>query len=95
MKHESNMTSKGQITVPKDIRDTLGLKQGSRVAFRRNEAGKFEIEGVDDDTEMARRKSDFLKRLADVRAKYPLREEFAHMDGLEYQNWIRPDRPDD
>lgn len=27
------MTSKGQITIPKAVRQQLGLKQGSRVAF--------------------------------------------------------------
>jgi antitoxin PrlF len=27
------LTSKGQITVPKDVRERLGLKSGDRVAF--------------------------------------------------------------
>ena len=27
------MTSKGQLTVPKDVRDRLGLKSGDRVVF--------------------------------------------------------------
>jgi len=30
---EARMSSKGQITLPKDIRDRLGLKQGDRVRF--------------------------------------------------------------
>ena len=30
---ESKLTSKGQTTIPKDIRDSLGLKSGDRIAF--------------------------------------------------------------
>jgi antitoxin PrlF len=30
---ESTLTSKGQTTIPKDIRDSLGLKSGDRIAF--------------------------------------------------------------
>ena len=29
----ATLTSKGQLTVPKDVRDRLGLKSGDRVAF--------------------------------------------------------------
>jgi AbrB family looped-hinge helix DNA binding protein len=29
----TTMTSKGQVTIPKAVRQQLGLKQGSRVAF--------------------------------------------------------------
>lgn len=35
------MTSKGQITVPKEVRDALGLTPGVRVAFRRNSDGDY------------------------------------------------------
>ena len=30
---ESTLTSKGQTTIPKDIRDELGLKTGDRITF--------------------------------------------------------------
>lgn len=33
MRRTATMTSKGQITIPVDIRRRLGLKQGDRVAF--------------------------------------------------------------
>lgn len=31
--HEATMTSKGQTTIPKDIRDGLGIKSGDRMTF--------------------------------------------------------------
>ncbi len=37
------MTTKGQITIPKDVRDELGLEPGSRVNFLKNEEGFFEL----------------------------------------------------
>ena len=30
---KSTLTSKGQTTIPKDIRDSLGLRSGDRIAF--------------------------------------------------------------
>lgn len=30
----SSVTSKGQVTIPREIRRELGIRQGSRVAFR-------------------------------------------------------------
>jgi AbrB family looped-hinge helix DNA binding protein len=40
--NNSSVTSKGRITIPKEIRRELGIRQGSRVAFAiRN--GKVEV----------------------------------------------------
>jgi AbrB family looped-hinge helix DNA binding protein len=33
MSTESTLTSKGQTTIPKDIRDSLGIKSGDRMSF--------------------------------------------------------------
>ncbi|MEM7218208.1 MAG: AbrB/MazE/SpoVT family DNA-binding domain-containing protein [Pseudomonadota bacterium] len=35
----STMTSKGQITLPREVREALGLATGDRVDFVRTEAG--------------------------------------------------------
>lgn len=33
MSSEATLTSKGQTTIPKDIRDSLGMKSGDRIMF--------------------------------------------------------------
>ena len=37
------MSSKGQITVPSEIREALGLKRGDRVSFRMRKDGVVEM----------------------------------------------------
>ena len=39
MKHMSTITTKGQVTLPKEFRDALGLKPGDRVAFTKDGDG--------------------------------------------------------
>ena len=40
---EATVTSKGQITLPKDIRDRLGLKHGDRVRFIVEDDGRVRL----------------------------------------------------
>jgi len=37
------ITSKGQITIPKEVRDDLGLGPGTRLSFLKNEEGVYEL----------------------------------------------------
>lgn len=39
----ATLTSKGQITIPKDVRDDLGLTTGSRVMFVKLHNGQYRI----------------------------------------------------
>lgn len=41
------VTSKGQVTIPKGVRDYLGIEPGSEVNFRRVEDGHIVIERAD------------------------------------------------
>jgi len=42
------MTSKGQVTIPKRVRDYLGLKPGAEVDFECTEGGKVVLKTPDD-----------------------------------------------
>jgi len=39
----TNLTSKGQVTVPKKVRDYLGLKPGKPVTFERLQTGEIAL----------------------------------------------------
>jgi antitoxin PrlF len=43
----TTVTSKGQVTIPKPVRDHLGIGPGSRIAFRRAADGSIVIEKAD------------------------------------------------
>ena len=42
----TKLTSKGQVTVPKNVRDYLGLKPGEPVAFERLPSGEVVLRSV-------------------------------------------------
>ena len=43
----TKVTSKGQVTIPKPVRDHLGIVSGSQVEFRRAADGSIVIEKAD------------------------------------------------
>jgi AbrB family looped-hinge helix DNA binding protein len=62
------LTSKSQMTVPKEVREAMGLKPGSKVAFERNADGEFVLINLD-----ARRKvspgEELVRHIAETAAK--------------------------
>lgn len=43
----STMTSKGQVTIPKEIRERLGLKEGDRLVFQFDKQGRLLVRAED------------------------------------------------
>jgi AbrB family looped-hinge helix DNA binding protein len=43
----TTVTRKGQVTIPKPVRDHLGIGPGSQIAFRRADDGSIVIEKAD------------------------------------------------
>ena len=71
----TTLTIKGQVTIPKQIRDALGLKPGATVDFAVNEHGQVVIHRADeiksrrsDRFESARGKADVRWRTKDLMA---------------------------
>ncbi len=61
------VTSKGQVTIPKKVRDRLGIQPGTSVEFEPTEDGRFVL--VKTDRKHAARKSPFahLRGVATVK----------------------------
>lgn len=72
LKKVSTITEKGQVTVPKSVREALGVRQGERVAFYVDEnlhvSLEKEVEEQDDPVI-----DNFLTFLAEDMGKYPER----------------------
>jgi antitoxin PrlF len=66
----STMTSKGQVTIPKTIRDALGLRPGSEVVFDLSPDGAVLVRGetakTEDRFESVRGKADIAWRTDDL-----------------------------
>jgi len=89
MKHESNLTSKGQVTVPKDIRDALGLVPGQPVRFEMDEDGNARILKVDAAAENERLSADFRERLKQAQAIFKISDTMPGISTDEYMAMIR------
>lgn len=83
----STVTSKGQVTLPKPLRDRLGLKPGSKVDFQINTAGEVVVKSANTPTRRTAKDSAsaYRKILESLRGTADKR--FATTD--EYMKFIR------
>ncbi|MCL9812093.1 AbrB/MazE/SpoVT family DNA-binding domain-containing protein [Natranaeroarchaeum aerophilus] len=49
MSYEATVTSKGQVTIPKAVRERLNLEQGEKILFRFEEDGSVRLVAVPSD----------------------------------------------
>lgn len=84
------VTSKGQVTIPKPVRDRLGLKVGSEVSFIEADDG-IRLVRRDGASSSGRDADEFERWLESVRGTIDTNG----MDGVSYTNWLRGDRDDD
>ncbi|MCC6827733.1 MAG: AbrB/MazE/SpoVT family DNA-binding domain-containing protein [Novosphingobium sp.] len=87
MKHESNLTSKGQVTIPKDIRDALGLLPGKPVRFEIDADGTVRIVAAARASDA--RRAEFLERLEQAQVLFKANDAFPGMSTDEYMALVR------
>lgn len=85
------VTVKGQVTIPKDIRDRLGIKPGSEVEFVPRADGKVELLRKGGGGNAAHERSKSIRSWAErVRGTV----DSGGMTPDEYYDWIRGPRDD-
>ncbi len=61
---EATVTSKGQVTIPKRVRERLGIDEGETVSFRINDDGTATLQPETDPMEQLREVQDRLAPLS-------------------------------
>lgn len=82
------MTSKGQVTVPKDIRDALGMLPGRLVRFELDDDGGARITRVATDDAKVEHE-EFRERLLAAQAIFKANDAFPGMSTDEFMAMIR------
>ena len=82
----SNMTSKCQVTIPKEIRDALGLKPHDVVAFSIDKNGNAVISPADEESQRERRKARILKGVEKARRAFKANNVLPN--GMTNQEWF-------
>jgi AbrB family looped-hinge helix DNA binding protein len=86
MGYHSNMTSKGQVTVPKDIRLALGLLPGQEVEFELSPDGHAILRKADDARTRAARKQEIQAGVMEARRLF--RQENCLPEGMTADEWF-------
>jgi AbrB family looped-hinge helix DNA binding protein len=85
----SNMTSKCQVTIPKEIREALGLKAGDRVGFELTEDGHATIVPADREEALAARKARIMEGVREARQIYKAQGVSLGMSNAEFFDMMR------
>jgi AbrB family looped-hinge helix DNA binding protein len=92
MAKHNRLTIKGQVTIPKDVRDALGLKPGESVAFEKNEEGDYVLRKARiDKAEYETRYRAALEAIRQAHVRFPM-DTFG-MTTDEYMAMIREPAP--
>ncbi len=76
------ITSKGTTTIPKEVRDSLGLTPGSSLTFRRAKSGKYFLDPVETIDDIRAKNRAILTREKQSLTDYKSGDGFrAHADG--------------
>jgi AbrB family looped-hinge helix DNA binding protein len=85
----TTLTQKGQVTIPKHLRDQLGLKPGDKLSFELNRDGRIEI--TREEAALEARRAEIERKLHALRGTIDL----GGMDSVDYIRWLRGDDGDD
>ena len=83
------VTTKGQVTIPKPIRDHLGIGPGSEVEFVATDGG-FQLVAVNENLS----EEEKLRRLQDVLDRMEGTLDLGGMTTDQYMEWLRGPRED-
>jgi AbrB family looped-hinge helix DNA binding protein len=75
----TTITSKGQVTIPKHIRDSVDLTPGSKVEFQINEQGRIEL--VKEGEAMSEKERRFRSAIGSATVKWDTDELMALLRG--------------
>ena len=81
------MTSKCQVTIPKEIRDALGLKGGDVVSFTLDDDGNARIVPADADEQLFRRKAQIHQGIMEARRLFAA--DNCLPDGMTSDEWYQ------
>jgi AbrB family looped-hinge helix DNA binding protein len=74
MAKHHRLTVKGQVTIPKDVRDALGLRAGDSLAFEPRPDGSYLLKKAElSEEEYEVRYQAALRAIDDARLKYPMK----------------------
>lgn len=89
MNQAFKLTTKSQVTVPKDVRDKLGVGPGGRLRFDIGQDGRVTLLAADDPGECNRREADFGRRIAEAQKRFKAQDQMPGISVDEYYAMMR------